>query len=266
MFNPISTYRIQFHKGFTFQNSREIIPYLYELGVKTLYASPIFEAVPGSNHGYDVVNPHRINPDIGTLAELEEISTELKQRNMYWLQGIVPNHMAFHPDNVWLMDVLEKGREPAYTRYFDIIWNVPELKERLMVPFLGTYLTEVIDKGQLKLSYNDNGFYLNYSGQRYPLNQTSVIRILKSGKTSPPAELQQLLTSAEKTGALSNANTLLNNSAVKSHIKNLVEILNKKPSLIREIADEQYYQLCFGKTVKNPSIIVVFYCKRINLP
>src|SRR4051812_8844878 len=121
MFNPISTYRIQFHQGFTFRDFRKVIPYLYELGVKTIYASPIFEAVPGSNHGYDVINPHRINPEIGTLEELQEISSELKQKEMYWLQDIVPNHMAFHPNNAWLMDVLKKGPDSRYVGCFDII-------------------------------------------------------------------------------------------------------------------------------------------------
>src|SRR3978361_206654 len=109
MYNPISTYRLQFHKGFTFSDFKKILPYLHELGVKTIYASPIFEATPGSNHGYDVVNPHRINPEIGTMSELKEISTILKAQGIGWLQDIVPNHMAFHPNNDWLMDVLENG-------------------------------------------------------------------------------------------------------------------------------------------------------------
>jgi maltooligosyltrehalose synthase len=109
MFNPVSTYRIQFHKDFTFRHLDEIIPYLVKLGVKTLYASPIFKAVPGSNHGYDNVDPLSINPEIGTLEELKQISEKLNTNGISWLQDIVPNHMAFHHDNAWLMDVLEKG-------------------------------------------------------------------------------------------------------------------------------------------------------------
>jgi maltooligosyltrehalose synthase len=79
MFNPVSTYRIQFHKDFTFSHLEQIIPYLAKLGVKTLYASPIFNAVPGSNHGYDGVDPLTINPEIGTLDQLKDISKKLKQ-------------------------------------------------------------------------------------------------------------------------------------------------------------------------------------------
>ena len=110
MLNPISTYRIQFHKDFTLKDFKRIIPYLQQLGVKTIYASPILQAVPGSMHGYDTINPHLINPEIGTLEELQAISGELKGLGMQWIQDIVPNHMAFHPGNKWLMDVLEKGQ------------------------------------------------------------------------------------------------------------------------------------------------------------
>jgi maltooligosyltrehalose synthase len=65
MFDPVCTYRLQFHKGFTFNDFKAILPYLQDIGVKTIYASPIFAAVPDSNHGYDVTDPHRINPEIG---------------------------------------------------------------------------------------------------------------------------------------------------------------------------------------------------------
>src|SRR5215203_4862272 len=123
MFNPVSTYRIQFHKDFSFKDFKEIIPYLQQLGINTLYASPIFEAVPGSVHGYDVTNPLTINPEIGTLQELREICRLLKEVNICWIQDIVPNHMAYHWKNGWLMDVLEKGQASEYASYFDIQWN-----------------------------------------------------------------------------------------------------------------------------------------------
>ena len=102
MFNPISTYRIQFHKDFTFTDFEKTIPYLQQLGVKTLYASPIFEATPGSVHGYDVVNPLTINPEIGTEESLRSLHLQLKEAGICWLQDIVPNHMAYHSNNLCL--------------------------------------------------------------------------------------------------------------------------------------------------------------------
>ena len=146
MINPISTYRIQFHEGFTFHDVERIIPYLDKLGVRTLYASPIVEAAPGSAHGYDSVNPQRINPEIGTEEQLRSISRQLSERGIKWIQDIVPNHMAFHPNNRWLMDVLEKGPLSPYATFFDIDWTSPVHGGRLMVPFLHLFrLTCIIE-------------------------------------------------------------------------------------------------------------------------
>jgi (1->4)-alpha-D-glucan 1-alpha-D-glucosylmutase len=96
---PASTYRIQLNRDFTFRDLKGIIPYLHELGITTIYAAPIFSATPGSMHGYDVVDPHAINPEIGSESELNDISTMLRERGMTWLQDIVPNHMAFVTQN-----------------------------------------------------------------------------------------------------------------------------------------------------------------------
>ncbi|MGN6568165.1 MAG: alpha-amylase family glycosyl hydrolase, partial [Flavipsychrobacter sp.] len=140
MFNPQSTYRIQFNKSFTFDDFEKIIPYLQQLGIKTLYASPIFKAVPGSTHGYDVTCPLQINPEIGTIDQLYKISEQLKAAGISWMQDIVPNHMAFHPDNTWLMDVLEHGESSKYAECFDIDWQHPAYKGKLLLPGLGKSL------------------------------------------------------------------------------------------------------------------------------
>src|SRR5438105_4177427 len=136
MNNPVATYRLQFHSEFTFDAFERIIPYLQKLGVSTIYASPVFEATPGSTHGYDGVNPHRINPEIGTEKQLKAISQKLKHDNINWLQDIVPNHMGFHQNNPWLMDLLEKGKLSLYANFFDAVWTSPLFRdEPLMVPF-----------------------------------------------------------------------------------------------------------------------------------
>ena len=125
--NPVSTYRIQFSSDFTFSDFEKIIPYFNKLGIKTIYASPVFEAVPGSTHGYDGTDPNKLNPEIGTEEQLLKISHELKKRKMYWLQDIVPNHLAFHENNKHLMDVLRNGRSSPFARWFDILWDHPDL-------------------------------------------------------------------------------------------------------------------------------------------
>ena len=66
---PESTYRLQFHAGFTFRHATKIIPYLRDLGITHIYSSPILKARPGSTHGYDVVDPNLLNPELGTDAD-----------------------------------------------------------------------------------------------------------------------------------------------------------------------------------------------------
>lgn len=168
MHKPTSTYRIQFHKNFNLKSLDQIIPYLTALGVGTLYASPIFEAMPGSTHGYDVVNPLKINPEIGTEAELIRISKKLKAAGISWLQDIVPNHMAYHPHNAWLMDVLQKGKDSDFASFFDI--DLQKGDGRLMVPFLGEDLEEAIATQKLKLMGINGKYYLNYGESNWPVN------------------------------------------------------------------------------------------------
>ncbi|MBE5319185.1 malto-oligosyltrehalose synthase [Pedobacter sp. MR2016-19] len=168
MYKPTSTYRIQFHKNFNLKSLDHIIPYLIELGICTIYASPIFEAMPGSTHGYDVVNPLKINPEIGTEAELIKVSKKLKAAGISWLQDIVPNHMAFHPDNMWLMDILEKGNESDFVHFFDI--DLQKGDGRLMVPFLGEDLEVAIAEQKLKVLEIKGKYYLSYGDSNWPVN------------------------------------------------------------------------------------------------
>ncbi|RYZ48254.1 MAG: malto-oligosyltrehalose synthase, partial [Sphingobacteriales bacterium] len=93
MSKPVSTYRLQFHKQFQLADLEQIIPYLLRLGVNTIYASPIFQATPGSTHGYDGVNPLIINPEIGNEKQFRDIAEGLQEKGIGWLQDIVPNHM-----------------------------------------------------------------------------------------------------------------------------------------------------------------------------
>jgi malto-oligosyltrehalose synthase/4-alpha-glucanotransferase len=169
MINPLSTYRIQFNKDFTFNDLEVILPYLDRLGVKTIYASPIFAAVPGSNHGYDGTDPNRINPEIGTIDDLRRISSQLKKKKMFWIQDIVPNHMGYHQENPWLMDLLKYGEQSAYRNFFDIT-STDLAAEPVMAPFLGASLEEVVEKEELTLSEYNGDPVLKYFDSIWPLH------------------------------------------------------------------------------------------------
>jgi malto-oligosyltrehalose synthase/4-alpha-glucanotransferase len=254
MNNPITTYRIQFHKDFSFEDARRILDYLKKLGIGTLYASPVFEAVPGSVHGYDSVNPTRINPELGTEEELREISRELKQANIGWLQDIVPNHMAFHPNNEWLMDVLEKGPQSPYTPFFDIVGH----KEKLMVPFLGSTLEECLSNGEITMEWNGQRFVLKYYDSSWPINPRSYETILTAAKAKPNQALQQLLEQLPQMHQVEDPETyskqwdefllqlasLVKHEATSKYIQQCVEAVNKDAEILKSIANDQAYRLC----------------------
>lgn len=168
---PTATYRIQFHAGFNFQAARQILSYLEELGVTDLYASPIFKARKGSTHGYDVVDSNQLNPELGTSEDFEELTQEIQNQKMGWLQDIVPNHMAYDTQNLLLLDVLEHGPDSDYFDYFDIQWNhgYENLRGRVLAPLLGNFYGECLENGEIQLKYSEIGLSINYYSLRLPV-------------------------------------------------------------------------------------------------
>jgi len=168
---PRATYRIQFSPPFVFQNARAVIPYLAQLGISTLYASPIFKARHGSPHGYDVVDPTQLNPDLGAPEDFEKLVGEVKRYGMGWLQDIVPNHMSYDSENQMLMDVLENGPDSPFYGFFDIDWDhsYESIRGRLLTPFLGSFYGEALERGEITLTFDSSGFSINYYQLRLPL-------------------------------------------------------------------------------------------------
>ena len=128
---PASTYRIQLSPEFTFDDLKDILEYLEQFGISTIYSAPIFKARKGSTHGYDITDPFTLNPEIGKLETFKEIGEWLRNNKMSWLQDIVPNHMAYDGSNKWLTNILELGPDSPYYEYFDIDWQ----EEKVMAPF-----------------------------------------------------------------------------------------------------------------------------------
>ena len=172
---PLATYRIQFTADFGFASACEILPYLASLGISDLYASPIFKAIAGSTHGYDVVDPTQLNPELGNQEDFEVLVQQIQQRQMGWLQDIVPNHMAYDSENLWLMDVLENGPASNYVTYFDIAWNSPfeDNQAAILVPLLGNFYGESLEKGEIQIQYDQTGLSVVYHSLRIPLKLES---------------------------------------------------------------------------------------------
>ena len=177
---PTSTYRIQFHSEFNFNKAKEIIAYLADLGVGDLYASPIFKASKGSTHGYDVVDPTILNPELGTESDFNNLIAKIQQHQMGWLQDIVPNHMAYDSQNLWLMDVLENGKDSEFFDFFDIHWNqaYEEMEGRVLAPMLGDFYANSLERGEIKLDYRDKNLLIDYFGLKLPLRIESYVTFI----------------------------------------------------------------------------------------
>ena len=139
-----STYRLQL-SGLGLAGAAALVPYLDDLGVETLYLSPILAATPGSTHGYDVVDPTRIDPSLGSEEDLDALLDSLASRGMHALLDIVPNHMAVDPANAWWWDVLRRGQDSPAADVFDIDWQ--RYDGTVVVPTLGRPLEEVVANG-----------------------------------------------------------------------------------------------------------------------
>jgi len=178
---PRATYRVQMHYEFGFQKAREIVSYLSDLGISHFYASPIFKARKNSLHGYDIVEPNQINPELGSQEDFFALVKEIKGAGMFWLQDIVPNHLAIDSDNSMLMDVFENGGKSAYAALFDIDWNhrYENMRGRMLVPLLGSFYAETLERGEIQLGYNEKGFMIRYHNLVLPLKADSYLKVLE---------------------------------------------------------------------------------------
>ena len=171
---PRATYRLQFHKGFTFDDAVPLAPYLARLGISHLYSSPILTARAGSTHGYDVVDHTHINPELGGAEAFEHLAQALKAVAIGIIVDIVPNHMAVGgADNPWWLDVLEKGDASRYARFFDVQFDTPdaELQGKILAPFLGAPYGEVLQSGDLRLERDETTgkVAVAYRHHRFPI-------------------------------------------------------------------------------------------------
>ncbi|MBI3003376.1 MAG: malto-oligosyltrehalose synthase, partial [candidate division NC10 bacterium] len=192
---PVATYRLQFHRGFRFGDARALVPYLDALGVSDLYASPLLAARRGSTHGYDVTDPTRLNPELGTeedfasltgalrargMGLLLDLVPNLRARGMGLLLDLVPNHMAASEENPWWRDVLAHGRASPFAPFFDIDWHPPDGSpaNKVLLPILGGPYRSVLENGELTVGLEEQGFCLRYHDRRLPLAPRSWGRIL----------------------------------------------------------------------------------------
>ncbi len=200
---PVATYRLQLHRELTLRDAAELVGYLSELGVSDLYTSPLTTARPGSEHGYDVVDPRQVNPELGGEEALAELAERLHAAGMGLLVDLVPNHMCIAGGlNPWWNDILENGPSSPYADFFDIDWHPPkkDLHNKVLLPVLGDQYGKVLENGELRLSYDAGAFHLRYYEHTFPVAPRSVMPLLEGVLAALPAggeavvELESILT------------------------------------------------------------------------
>ena len=268
---PVSTYRLQLHKGFTFEDAAAIAGYLYELGVSHVYSSPYLQAAPDSMHGYDVVDHQRVNEELGGKAAFERFAKTLGENGLGQVLDIVPNHMAIGRENRFWWDVLENGPNSRYASFFDIEWNPDEerLRDKVLVPILGDQYGRVLGAGEITVGRVGSQFVVSAGGQKLPAAPTSLPAIL--AKAAVYAKSDELSFVAASFGRLPNPgfddrrtvlarhrdkvvlNGMLDrmcaeDDAVCLAIERAVAELNADHDSLDEFLNSQNYRLAFWKT------------------
>jgi (1->4)-alpha-D-glucan 1-alpha-D-glucosylmutase len=178
---PASTYRLQVHGGFPLTAARDIVPYLRRLGIDACYTAPYFTAAPGSTHGYDVCNHNEINPELGGAEAHTAFTDALREAGMGHVVDFVPNHMGIGSSNPWWADVLENGPSSPSARFFDIDWSPikTELHAKLLLPILDDQYGQVLERGDLKLRFEDGALVLDYFDHTLPINPRQAPRVYR---------------------------------------------------------------------------------------
>jgi (1->4)-alpha-D-glucan 1-alpha-D-glucosylmutase len=268
---PTSTYRVQMHKGFTFDDASGIAEYLCDLGISHLYSSPYLQASPGSTHGYDVVDHTKVNEELGGTAAHARFCERLGQAGLGQVLDIVPNHMSLGRENRYWWDVLENGTSSRYASFFDIDWQPYEerLRNKVLVPILADQYGRVLDAGDIKVVRRGNQFQVECSGQTLPVSPISLPSIL--GRAAEYAKSDTLSFLAASYGRLpvpeyADRHTILARHRDKVVLNRLLERscteepavcgaidwsvseLNANENALDDFLNQQNYRLAYWKT------------------
>lgn len=179
---PSATYRLQFRNGMDFARAALLVPYLRDLGISHLYASPLAQAVTGSTHGYDVIDHGRFDETLGGMEGFLMLSDRLRDAGLGLILDIVPNHMAASTENPWWRDVLKHGQASRYASHFDIDWSAP----KLVLPILGRTYGDVLEAGEFTLARARDGYCIRYFEHAFPLSPASNAIIAEAAGSEAP--------------------------------------------------------------------------------
>jgi (1->4)-alpha-D-glucan 1-alpha-D-glucosylmutase len=268
---PSSTYRLQLHRGFNFDDAAGVTGYLRELGISHVYCSPYLEAAPGSMHGYDVVDPQRVNMELGGAEGHERFCERLGEAALGQVLDIVPNHMSLGKENRYWWDVMENGESSRYASFFDIDWRPYEerLRNKVLVPVLADQYGKVLQAGDIKVVRHGSSFQAEYGEVKLPLAPQSLPVILaRAAETAKSDTLSFLAASfgrlpspeyADRQTILARhrdkvvlkgllARLCLEEPGIGEALDQAVAELNDDVDVLDDFLNQQNYRLAYWKT------------------
>lgn len=271
---PTATYRLQLHAEFGFEAAGAIADYLHELGISHVYSSPYLQAAPGSKHGYDVVDPHHVNGELGGAEAHDRFCIELGRYDLGQVLDIVPNHMAIagRRNRFW-WDVLENGPASRYAFFFDIDWQSSQekLRNKLLVPILGDHYGRVLSRGELQLQRKGGEFFVKYFDNELPAAPRSLSRILSRAAQITGSDLLAFLADSlaqlpaptstdyddliqrdrDKTVIRGQLERLFAETPfIAEQVDKALEEVNKNPNRLDDVLEQQNYRLAFWRTAE----------------
>ena len=268
---PRSTYRLQLHAGFTFDDAIRVAGYLKDLGVSHIYTSPYLQAAPGSMHGYNVVDHEKVNQELGGEEGHRRFCARLKELGIGQVLDIVPNHMATGPENRYWWDVLENGPSSRFATWFDIDWHSAEVKlqNKVLIPVLGDQYGRVLSANQFKIEHQSGLFSVHYIENQFPLAPRSLaVPLSKAAQYADNAKLSFIADSlarlpvpepADRELILSRhrdktviyellRRLLAEQPEISDAIARAVDDLNRDHDALDEVLNLQHYRLAYWRT------------------
>ncbi|MDY0378424.1 MAG: alpha-amylase family glycosyl hydrolase, partial [Desulfobacterales bacterium] len=222
----LATYRIQMRSGFDFKQAAAVAPYLAALGISHFYASPYLQAAEGSTHGYDIVDPTRVDASLGGEEARRHFCRALQSCGLFQMIDLVPNHMAIIGRwNPWWWDVLENGPASRYAAFFDVDWQPrgEHWPDKVLLPVLINHYGRVLENGELSLCHSRGNFEIRCHDQQFPVNMNSLYEILaQAAKSSGSALLAFLAECCNATPASMETRSRQDRSRSYSVLKQLL--------------------------------------------
>jgi (1->4)-alpha-D-glucan 1-alpha-D-glucosylmutase len=219
-----ATYRIQMRPEFGFDQISDLVSYLHDLGISHVYTSPYLQAAAGSTHGYDIVDPAKVNKELGGVQAHARMCETLAAAGLGHMIDVVPNHMAVAGrQNPWWWDLLKNGPSSRFAGFFDVDWynGAKRWPGKILLPVLGDHYGRILEDGELRLTCEDGDFALHYHDHVFPVALSSAAEILsRAGEDDGSKE---------------------------ARIKAEVTRLNQDPDALDMLIDQQHYRLAFWR-------------------